>query len=114
MPVNPDPNIVYYDMNDVNTIKLAGGSQGSGILLVKGNLEINGGFKWYGIVVATGSIIFAGGGEKNITGGVMAGENAEVNVDIVGNISILYCSKVQDYLKKKVGLTKKMAWREIF
>ena len=36
-------NIVYFKMSGPRTLKLAGGSHGAGILLVHGNLEINGG-----------------------------------------------------------------------
>jgi len=34
-------NVVYFNMNG-NTLKLAGGSKGAGILLVDGNLDLSG------------------------------------------------------------------------
>lgn len=115
-----NPKIVYYDMGNVSnpnspyTIKL-NGAKGSGILLVNGDLELGGGFQWYGIVVVTGSIKFAGGGQAiTITGGVLAGKDASADSDISGNINILYCSAVKDFLKKTVKATKKLSWREIF
>jgi PilX N-terminal len=107
-------NIVYFDMNGDKTIKLAGGSHGAGLLIVNGNLDLNGGFTWYGQIVVTGSLTFSGGGEKNITGGVMAGETAVVvNTEIGGNVGILYCSKAIGKLK---GLPpfKITQWREVY
>ena len=114
VPVNENPNIVYINANTVNTVTLSGGCHGSGILVVDGGLAVHGGFSWYGIIVVTGGIKFTGGGERNITGGVLAVQQPEADAEIGGNIGILYCSKVKDYLKKKVGITRKMSWREIF
>jgi hypothetical protein len=106
-------NIVYFNMNAVNTIKLAGGSHGEGILLVNGNLEVNGGFAWYGIVIATGALTFTGGGEKNITGGVLAGNMTSVEVDVAGNVGILYCSDVLRYLRQRVPTFRISHWRKL-
>ena len=115
-PADPSrlPNVVYFNMNTVNTIKLAGGSHGAGILLVDGNLEINGGFTWYGIIIVTGALTFTGGGEKNITGGVFAGEMTSVEVEISGNTAILYCSEVWKYLRNRVSAFKIVHWRQLY
>lgn len=82
-------NVVYFNAPG-STIKLTGAS-GCGILAVNGNLEANGGFSWHGLIVVTGSIKFSGGGEKNITGGVIAGTEVSDNT-ISGNMVIIYCS----------------------
>jgi hypothetical protein len=77
------------------TLKLAGGTQGCGILLVDGNLAVNGGFSWYGPVLVTGSITYDGGGNKNITGALLAGDQLTAQIetnDIGGNATILNCS----------------------
>jgi len=108
-------NIVYFDMNGNKTVKLAGGSHGAGLLIVNGNLELNGGFTWYGQIVVTGSLSFSGGGEKNITGGVMAGETSVVvNTEIGGNVGILYCSKAMGKLKESLPPFKITQWREVY
>ena len=88
-------NIVYYNTrnsdNLTTDIKLAGGTKGCGMLLVDGDLDINGGFAWYGIVLVSGSVKYTGGGDRNITGGVVAG--GSVIADIIGgNTNIVYCS----------------------
>jgi len=112
-------NIVYFNMHGTKTIKLSGGSHGAGILLVDGNLEINGGFLWYGVIVVLGAVDYTGGGEKNVTGGVLTGENAIIPVDISGNAGILFCSeavsKLYDKISNKgVNPFKVTKWREVF
>jgi hypothetical protein len=107
-------NIIYFNMNGDKTLKLAGDSHGAGILLVEGNLEINGEFTWYGIILATGAVNYTGGGEKNVTGGIISGENTSIEVDIDGNAGILSCSAVSNRLKDIIPPLKITRWREIF
>ena len=104
--------IVYFNMHG-NNLKLAGGSHGAGVLLVDGNLELNGGFTWYGVIVVMGALDYTGGGEKNVTGGVLTGESATIEVDVGGNAAIIYCSRVADQLKDKVSPFKMTKWAEI-
>jgi len=89
-----ESHTVYYNMNG-KSLKLAGGTQGCGILLVDGDLEINGGFSWYGPVLVTGSVTYTGGGNKNISGALIAGDSLTAHIetnDIGGNATILNCS----------------------
>jgi hypothetical protein len=107
-------NIVYFNLQGTQTLKLAGDSHGAGILLVEGNIEINGGFTWYGVILATGAVRVTGTGRKNVTGGILAGENATSGIDIDDNAGIIYCSAVSDKLKEIVPPLKMTRWREIF
>ena len=107
-------NIIYFNMNGDKTLKLAGDSHGAGILLVEGNLEIKGGFTWYGVILATGAVNYTGGGAKNVTGGIMSGEDTTIEVDIGGNASIIFCSAVSNRLKDIIPPLKITRWREIF
>ena len=86
-------------------------SSGAGILMVDGNLEISGGFTWYGIVIVTGDLKYTGGGEKLIIGVVMSGDTTEMDATISGNAVIKYCSSINDFLK--VPKYKKVAWKQI-
>lgn len=106
-------NIVYFNMQGNKTLKLSGGSHGAGILVVDGNLEINGGFTWYGIVLVKGTVDYTGGGEKNVTGGIMAGESTTVEGDVGGNAAVIYCSTAVKNAQKKIPF-KLSRWREIF
>lgn len=107
-------NIVYFNLQGTQTLKLEGDSHGAGILLVEGNLEINGGFTWYGVILATGTVEVTGGGRKNVTGGIIAGEDGAIEIDIDDNASIIYCSAVSNKLKEVVPPLKITRWREIF
>ena len=107
-------NIVYFNMNGDKTLILTGDSHGAGILLVEGNLEINGGFTWYGVILVTGAVEYTGGGRRNVTGGIMVGGNATVVTNIGENAGIVYCSAVSDKLKEIVPPLKTTRWREIF
>lgn len=83
-------NTVYYNTNNTY-VRLTGGVRGCGLLLVEGDLEIHGGFSWYGPIVVTGSVIYTGGGNKNTTGAVVSGGTVTADV-IGGNANIVHCS----------------------
>jgi hypothetical protein len=107
-------NIVYFNLQGSQTLKLAGDSHGAGVLLIEGNLEIIGELTWYGIILATGAVRYTEGGRRNVTGGIMAGEYATREIDIDGNTGILYCSTVSNRIKEIVPPLKITRWREIF
>jgi hypothetical protein len=107
-------NIVYFNMNGDKTLILKGDSHGAGILLVEGNLEINGGLSWYGVILVTGKVEYTGSGQKIVTGGIMAGKKATIGTEIGESASIIYCSAVSDKLKEIVPPIKMTRWREIF
>jgi Tfp pilus assembly protein PilX len=110
------PNIVYFNMHDTSSIRLSGGSSGCGILLVDGDLEVSGGFSWNGLILVTGSVTFTGGAadKKNITGGVIAGNEVDASLDldvIGGSISLVYCSTAINNLTAQQPL-QRMSWKE--
>ncbi len=107
-------NIVYFNLQGTQTLKLTGDCHGAGILLIDGNLEINGGFTWYGVILATGAMGYTGIGRRNVTGGIMAGENATKEIEIDENTGILYCSTVSNRLTEIVPPLKITRWREVF
>ncbi|MEE8397705.1 MAG: pilus assembly PilX N-terminal domain-containing protein [Desulfobacterales bacterium] len=82
-------NIISYDTHGYGLT--FSGIEGCGILLVDGDLEVHASFNWYGVVAVTGSIIFTGGGNRNITGAIVSG--GSVLGDIIGgNVNLVYCS----------------------
>jgi hypothetical protein len=91
---------------------LSAGVTGCGVLLVDGDLEVTGGFSWYGLIIATGSIKFSGGGAspKNITGAILSGGSI-VGDFIGGNAHILWCSSaINSLLQNKAFL--RLSWKE--
>ena len=77
-PVEPDPNTLL-TVNEYipGSVKLTSAAQGSGILIVDGDLEINGGLNWYGLILVRGKVSFTGGAgaSTNLYGAVLAGED---------------------------------------
>jgi len=102
-------NIVYYNTQDTD-IKLSGGVTGCGILLVDGDLDMHGDFSWHGMVIVTGSVIFLGGGNKNLTGALIAGGTLDADI-IGGNSNIVYCSSAIDNQTKNRPL-RILSWQE--
>jgi hypothetical protein len=102
-------NTVYFK----NDVHLTGQSQGCGLLLVEGDLEVNGGFQWRGIVIATGEITFSGkgGDSKKVTGGMISGGSVDADVTIGGSAEILYCSSVENEITKKLPM-RYLSWRD--
>jgi len=96
-PGNPPPTFTvlgcrnYFPVTYVNgNLKITGG-RGQGVLLVEGNLDVQGGFKFYGPVVVRGILTTQGTG-GHFNGGVMA---ANVNLSastVLGNAVITYSS----------------------
>ena len=103
-------HIVYYDMGG-HSLQLSGGTQGCGILLVNGDLDLHGDFAWYGPVLITGSIIYTGGGNKNISGALLSGGSVTADV-IGGNATIMNCSAALRNATQNSPL-QVLAWKEM-
>jgi hypothetical protein len=58
-------------------VKLTSAASGSGILIVDGDLEINGGLNWYGLILVRGQVSFTGGAGQNVNlyGSILAGQD---------------------------------------
>jgi len=106
-------NIVYYNTSNgtnLTDIKLAGGTSGCGILLIDGDLDINGDFSWYGVVMTSGSVQYTGGGNKNITGALIAGSSADADL-VGGNANIAYCSSATSHPSRNLPL-RRLSWKD--
>jgi hypothetical protein len=59
------------------SVKLTSDASGAGILIVDGDLEINGGLNWYGLVLVRGKVSFTGGAGQNVNlyGSILAGQD---------------------------------------
>ena len=103
--------IVYFNTNS-SYVKLTAFTNGCGILMVEGDLAVQGAFHWYGVVLVTGSITFTGGGAKNVTGAMLAG--GTVSADLVGgDANILYCSSAVRNQTQYMPLIT-LRWVELF
>lgn len=91
--------------------------QGQGILLVDGDLRIQGLFEFFGIVVVKGSLTSAGGAEPHFWGGVLA-KNVDVETQLISGNAILNYSKcaVVQALQHNgmTALTRSRGWVQLF
>jgi hypothetical protein len=67
------------------------GGRGQGILMVNGDLDITGGFEYYGVVLVRGALSSSGTG-GHITGGVLAANIDLEQESILGNAVLTYSS----------------------
>ena len=85
---------------------------GYGILLVKGDLTLGGGFSWNGLIYATGSVTLNGGGGAgiNVYGQIYAGTSSVTDVTINGGNTLGYDScKVKKALASQAF--KVVSWK---
>jgi Tfp pilus assembly protein PilX len=59
------------------SVHLTSAASGSGILIVDGDLDINGGLNWYGLILVRGKVSFTGGAgaSTNLYGAILAGDD---------------------------------------
>ena len=89
--------------------RLRHGTSGCGLLLVEGDVELQGDFSWYGAILATGSLHLTGGGSKQVTGGVVVG--GAVTSEQGGDISLIYCSEAIAQQTRYLPL-RILSWRD--
>ncbi len=98
------------------------GVEGQGILLVDGNLTVQGGFQFYGIVIVKGSLKTAGGGSSaaHFWGTVMAQDTvafSDTTNNISGNANLLYskCAIIKALDKTGIGsMMRSRGWVQLF
>jgi Tfp pilus assembly protein PilX len=73
-PINYNGGVTEYIPGSV---KLTSAATGGGILIVDGDLEINGGLNWYGLILVRGKVSFTGGAgaSTNLYGAILAGQD---------------------------------------
>jgi hypothetical protein len=95
------------------------GDQGQGILLVDGDLSIQGSYQFYGIVLIRGSLKTAGGGstDAHFWGAVMAANvDLELNT-LTGNATLNYSKcAITEALERTgaVSLARSRSWIQLF
>jgi hypothetical protein len=69
-------------------------SRGAGILIIDGDLNVNGGLYYYGLIVVRGTVSFTGGGSgtMNIYGAIVAGSSMMNSNVLGGGINVQYDS----------------------
>jgi hypothetical protein len=94
-------------------------TQGQGILLVNGDLEIQGSYNFYGVVIILGDLKTSGGGttEAHFWGGVMA-KNADLSVqNLSGKATLNYSScSILAALQatSQIALMRQRGWVQLY
>jgi PilX N-terminal len=106
-----DYNVIHYQTGGTN-IALSDRVSGCGILLVEGNLELSNGFSWYGLILVTGTVYFAGSElqQTQIRGAVLS--EASIGLNLISVAShIVYCSKAVN-----IGsfLLRVLSWKDVY
>ena len=100
---------IIFISDSAGTTHITGG-RGQGILLVQGDLLVDGGFQWYGPVIARGHVSTQGTG-GHFNGAVMAADvDLELN-SVLGNALVTYSSCAIADAIKGAGVPKKLAQR---
>jgi hypothetical protein len=86
-------------------------SDGYGILLVDGDLEVKGDFLWHGLIIINGNFRFSGGGNKAVYGAVICMKSA---VRLDGGVDIYYDCTSLSKLHGNLSSYKKLWWYQPF
>ena len=106
---------IIYFQGAGTTTNISGGV-GQGILLVDGDLVVNGGFVWYGPVIVRGHLSTQGTG-GHFNGAVMAADVDFEQNSVLGNAVIDYSACAISSAMVGAGLPKRVkqrAWAEMF
>jgi hypothetical protein len=105
---------IVYAPGDVSV----NGDIGQGVLLVSGNLNIQGGFTYYGQIIVRGTVKLTGTG-NHVYGGIMAAAvvDSTSTTQLSGNSSIHYsrCAITQVFVTSALGTrAPQRSWMELF
>ncbi len=109
----------YFPIIHVTGNLTINGVQGQGILLVDGNMMVNGSFNFYGIVIIQGDLQTAGGGtsDAHFWGGVMA-KNADLSTEsLAGHATLNYssCSILAALqAQSAIALMRSRGWTQLY
>jgi len=88
IPTNPCGSyfpLIYHGGN----VTIQSNGFGQGILLIQGNLDLRGGYTFYGIIITQGAFATGAGG-ATVVGAVMAGNDLTLNQTATGGGQIIY------------------------
>lgn len=102
-----DPEIVVVE----NSTRIQATLSGTGVLVVKGDLELRGNFTWQGLVLVLGSFT-VGSGSAEVWGAMLLNkEDASININIGGSFDMRYSTEALGFLGNVTYLMKN-TWEE--
>jgi hypothetical protein len=116
-PWNPgDPCGSYFPVVYVKGDMTVKGKRGQGVLIVDGNLTVQGNFEFVGLVIVTGALATSGTGQK-YTGAVIAANQYGEKNDIAGDAQFLYsnCAVLRALLQSAPArMLRERGWVSLF
>ena len=113
----PECNNYFPIIYSPTSLTLNGKGRGQGILMIEGDLTINGNFDWFGLVVVRDDIL-KGNGTASIRGAVMARDaSVSDNSSVGGNISMYYSQCGLEHAMRgsaQVVQARQRAWAELY
>jgi hypothetical protein len=109
----------YYPIIHVTGNLTTNGVEGQGILLVDGNMSVQGSYEFYGMVIVLGDLTTSGGGstEAHFWGGVMA-KNADLSVqNLSGKATLNYSSCAIEQVLQATAMPSALrsrGWTQLF
>ncbi len=102
--------MIYIDNDTGKEATLTGTYSGRGILIVTGDLRLNGNFTYEGLIYVFGTLTFGGGGSSlNVTGGVMANNAITTN----GGITVTYDQATLEAVAKENSSSALLIWKRL-
>lgn len=101
---------IMYEDTHVTQGHLADDPSGCGLLLIEGDLEIDGTFDWHGPVLITGDLRLTDASRTHVTGGVVVG--GAVTIAAGAETTIHYCSTAIAQSTHRLPL-RILSWRTI-
>jgi hypothetical protein len=109
----------YFPTVHITGSATVNGVQGQGVLLVDGDLTVEGGFEWFGIAVVQGQFQTGGGGKTpaHFWGAILA-RNADLSVqDMAGHATVTYSScSIRKALQgtSKPSMIRSRGWVQLY
>lgn len=99
------PNLNPVIAHAKGSLSLNGSTKGCGILIVDGDLKVNGGFDFVGLIYCSGSVTFNGaGGSKDLHGALYAlGAVDGTDITLNGTVQLRYSSEALTIVNTKLS-----------
>jgi len=102
--------MIYIDNLGGKEVSLSGNFTGRGMLIVTGDLKLSGTLQYEGLVYVGGKLtVSGGGGDLNVTGGVMAHETVDLN----GNVAITYDQETLLDVGRQSSASALLIWKRL-
>jgi hypothetical protein len=102
--------MIYINNAGGKEVEISGNYTGRGILIVTGNLKLAGNFQYEGLIYVFGILtVSGGGGDLNVTGGIMANQTIDIN----GGITVDYDQDTLHDVARQSSASAMLIWKRL-